>query len=149
MKMPTSVDLGLDSLAAVELADELRSQFGKEISVEDLLMNNFNSLCRQSVYSQKKTTIPTKSKIFSPPPDMSDSLRPTEKYPSAPSANSIEQGSRSRQQILQMIADNCGISVTTIEDKATPRDLGVDSLSVIELKTDIKDAFSLEISDSE
>lgn len=37
-------DMGVVSLAAVELAEELQTQFGKEIVVEDLLMSSSGAL---------------------------------------------------------------------------------------------------------
>ena len=36
--------MGVVSLAAVELAEELQTQFGKEIVAEDLLMSSYGAL---------------------------------------------------------------------------------------------------------
>ncbi|KAL9104895.1 MAG: hypothetical protein Q9163_000212 [Psora crenata] len=40
-------DLGVDSLAAVELAEELQNQFGKELAAEDLLESSFGALLEE------------------------------------------------------------------------------------------------------
>jgi acyl carrier protein len=52
-------------------------------------------------------------------------------------------------QVRQIIADNLGVSIAHIEDAADLKDLGADSLDIVELVMDIEDNLSVEVSDEE
>ncbi|RAL60849.1 hypothetical protein DID88_010174 [Monilinia fructigena] len=116
-------DLGVDSLAAVELAEELQTQFGKEIAAEDLIMSNYASLSQifVPVPSKKWKPLNTHSPVIS--------IQSTPRVTSGNNENSLK-----RQKVLQMISETCGAPVHEIRESAALGDLGVDSLSAIELK---------------
>ncbi|KAI0161034.1 putative polyketide synthase [Hypoxylon sp. FL1284] len=56
---------------------------------------------------------------------------------------------RIRQRLLELISENCGESLTHIEDSASLQDVGVDSLSVIELGSSVEDSFGVQFSDDD
>ena len=135
-------DLGVDSLAAVELAEELHAQFGKEMS-EDFLELSYGALSELLIPSSstKKAKLPTSNTsgpqagTASPPPS------------SAPNANSAPPNTQGRQVALKLLSDTSGAPIASIEGQATLGELGIDSLSAVELKGDLEDAFEIEIED--
>ncbi|KAI2607135.1 putative polyketide synthase [Hypoxylon fragiforme] len=56
---------------------------------------------------------------------------------------------RIRQRVLELISENCGEPLTHIEDSASLQDVGVDSLSVIELGSSMEDSFGVQLSDDD
>lgn len=56
---------------------------------------------------------------------------------------------RLRQRLLELISENCGESLTHVEDSASLQDVGVDSLSVIELGSSVEDSFGVQFSDDD
>ncbi|KAF7944492.1 hypothetical protein EAE96_010883 [Botrytis aclada] len=131
-------DLGVDSLAAVELAEELQMKFGKEIAAEDLMMSSYANLLRIFVSTaQSRKSRPMKAKIA-----------PVEIINQPPEASSRhDSNSGERTKVLRMISEICGAPIDEIRDSAALQDLGVDSLSAVELKSELEDAFSIEIDD--
>ncbi|KAB8291846.1 hypothetical protein EYC80_006628 [Monilinia laxa] len=131
-------DLGVDSLAAVELAEELQTQFGKEIAAEDLMMSNYASLSRifVSVASKKSKLVNTHPPVIS--------IQSTPRVTSANNESFLK-----RQKVLQMISETCGAPVHGIQESAALGDLGVDSLSAIELKSELEHAFTMQTDDED
>lgn len=135
-------DLGVDSLAAVELAEELQAQFGKEITAEDLLISSYGALSELLVpfSSIKKATLPT-----------SNNSGPQVAVPTPPSflsnVNASPQNTQGHQVVLKLLSDTSGAPIAAINGKATLEELGIDSLSAVELKGDLEDAFEIEIED--
>lgn len=132
----TMVELGLDSLGAVEFADELQSHFGKEIAPEDLMTSNFEALAKilQVSISTRDT-----SNSDLPTPDT------TQNTLAAQEAKAPMQSSGRQKDVLSILSETSGASPTSIQSQTTLRDLGIDSLSGIELKGDFENAFSIEI----
>ena len=130
-------DLGVDSLAAVELAEELQTLFGKKIAEDDLLTSSFKSLAELLFQSPlaKKVKTPKPSKPISP-------ARPTT-LPIRDSSSSAQ----SLQMALKLLSDTSGAPADSIKGKMTLSELGIDSLSAVELKGDIETAFEIEIED--
>ena len=130
-------DLGVDSLAAVELAEELQNKFGKEVDAEELLDLTYDALSKlffpnilaSSARNQSKPTKPATAS-----PNKSDS---------APSSKS--DMSKERSKLFQMISETSGAQISSIVDNATFESLGLDSLSAIELKSDVENTFSVEV----
>lgn len=139
-------DLGVDSLAAVELAEELQAQFGKEVEAEDLLMSSFGTLSELLVpfSPTKKAMMPT-----------SNNSGPQAVIPDAPSSSSSSssnmkaspQNTQGRQIALNLLSETSGAPIAAIIGTATLQELGIDSLSAVELKGDLEDAFEIEIED--
>ena len=139
-------DLGVDSLAAVELAEELQAQFGKEVEAEDLLAKTFGALAGLlvPVASGKKAKLPTQKKTGP------QTTIPTETpSPSTPpsNANAGPKDSKGHQTALKLLSETSGAPIPSINGKATLQELGIDSLSAVELKGDLEDAFDIEIED--
>lgn len=139
-------DLGVDSLAAVELAEELQTQFGKEITAEDLLASSYGALLELLVpfSSTKKAPLPT----FNRPESQvaTHSLPPSTPLSSAEVTFS-SKNKQGRQLALKLISETSGAPVTSIDGIATLGEIGIDSLSAVELKGDLEDAFGVEIED--
>ena len=145
-------DLGVDSLAAVELAEELQAQFGREIAAEDVIDSSFGALLGLLIpYSPtKRSTSPTQSNsgsqttIPTPPSSSTSSL-------SLASSSSIIHASTSNMQgyqtALKLLSDSSGAPIASIDSKLTLQELGIDSLSAVELKGDLENAFDIEIED--
>ncbi|ESZ91464.1 BcPKS16, polyketide synthase [Sclerotinia borealis F-4128] len=132
-------DLGVDSLAAVELAEELQTQFGKEIAAEDLMMSNYASLSQIFISATPmKKLKPAKAKA------PAVSVQPARQVTTSNNDNSMK-----RRQVLRMISETCGAPVDEIRESAALQDLGVDSLSAVELKSELEDVFSIEIDDDD
>ena len=138
-------DLGVDSLAAVELAEELQARFGKEVEAEDLLTSTFGALAELlvPVASTKKAKVPipkksgTQTAIPTQPPSSS-----------SPSSNDNAGAQNTkRQAALKLLSETSGAPIPAINGKATLEALGIDSLSAVELKSDLEDAFNIEIED--
>ena len=132
-------DLGVDSLAAVELAEELQSAFGKEIEAENLLAINYAELAKlcERPPSAKKAS---KSKATL--------LAQSAGEPVAASVSNPKTKSSQRlQDLFKLLSETSGAPAASIEQGATLQEIGVDSLSAVELKDDIEDAFSVTIED--
>lgn len=127
-------DLGVDSLAAVELAEELQSRFGKQISAEDLLTSTYEAL--------STLLLPT-----NPKPKQSHASPENTIKIESPSTKPSPGGSARLQHIMKLLSETSGAPVDSIEQQATLQEIGIDSLSATELKSDLEDAFSIEIED--
>ena len=136
-------DLGVDSLAAVELAEELQTRFGKDVDADYLMMSTYEALSKlllPTTSTKSKTAVSTSVKIDTP--------TTTQTLSTAKVVTASPKSGR-RQDVLKMLSETSGAPVSSIEDGATLQDLGIDSLSAVELKSDIEDAFSVEIDDDE
>ena len=138
-------DLGVDSLAAVELAEEFQTQFGKEIAPEDLLASSFGALLKLlPVSSTKKAPLPTSNK----PGPQAASHTPSSSAPvSSSEVTSSPKNKQGYEIALKLLSETSGAPIASIEGKATLAELGIDSLSAVELKGDLEDAFDIEIED--
>ncbi|EMD94543.1 hypothetical protein COCC4DRAFT_152704 [Bipolaris maydis ATCC 48331] len=133
----TMADLGVDSLAAVEFAEDLRSQFGKDIESTDLLASTLNALSQLVLTSVSKPQPKTKS--------VKAHVVQMDPLPQVRAAAS----SAGRQRLLKIVSDACGAPPSDINDSHTLRDLGVDSLASVELTSDLENAFSIQIDESD
>ena len=138
-------DLGVDSLAAVELAEELQARFGKEVEAEDLLTSTFGALAELlvPVASTKKAKVPTPKKSGT------QTAIPTQPPSSSSPSSNDNAGAQNtkRQDALKLLSETSGAPIPAINGKATLEALGIDSLSAVELKSDLEDAFNIEIED--
>lgn len=138
-------DLGVDSLAAVEFAEELQSRFGSEITPEDLMISSHEALCKLLLPAPSAKVPLPNSKAAS---SHIQQRAPPAAQPAAKSqGNSTPGNSELRQKVLQLVSESSGAPVDSMHDEASLQDLGVDSLSAVELKGEFEDAFSMEIDD--
>lgn len=131
-------DLGVDSLAAVELAEELQTQFGREIAAEDLLDSSYGALAK--VLMPAPLAKKGKSSKANKPRPQADVTPPS-------SSASPPSDGNGASIALKLLSDTSGAPVESIEGKATLSELGIDSLSAVELKGDLENAFEIEIED--
>ncbi|KAL1635043.1 Type I Iterative PKS [Diplodia intermedia] len=135
----TMADLGVDSLAAVEFAEDLSQQFGKDIAAPDLLGCDLGALARLCLTLEPKPR--TKARAAGPSPPVAEML------PLVDVAQSVGTGP-GRDRLLKIVGDACGAPVADIRDDETLRDLGVDSLAAVELKSEIEEVFAVEVDEN-
>ena len=149
-------ELGLDSLAAIELAGDLANKYEKELEPEDILAKTVDELC-QSVFGAKKVkptaretaprtreSIPQTRETV---PQARETIPPSLKLPAQ--AHAKKQKSQHKQQLLKIISEVSGAPTAAIADHMAMQEVGMDSLSLIELKTEIENFFSIEIQDDD
>ncbi|KAL2257749.1 hypothetical protein VTK26DRAFT_9223 [Humicola hyalothermophila] len=145
-------DLGVDSLAAVELAAEITAQFGKEIQATDLLESTIAALLKELGASAAPTISPAAA--VKAVESIRESESPAVATPSSsgastpPTGGGQSENSGQRKALFAILEDISGADMSTISDDQTLRDLGVDSLAVVQLQGDLEAAFSIEL-DSE
>ncbi|TVY45279.1 3-methylorcinaldehyde synthase [Lachnellula subtilissima] len=134
-------DLGLDSLASVELVSELVSKFGLVITSDDLVTSTLHSLNQAlGISSSHPVNIESKK------PRTGDYVSPNSI--ASPLYDLPEQESDGRrQQFLQILAEISGAKLEDIEPPNALADLGIDSLSSVDLKQELEDAFSERLDD--
>ncbi|KAI4253111.1 MAG: hypothetical protein LQ352_003890 [Teloschistes flavicans] len=130
-------DLGVDSLAAVELAEELSSRFGKDVSSDDLLAFNYRELAKLCQVTMATKSAPAAKAIAPTPPRSAETKAP----------ESVPASSHRMNDLLKILSESSGAPIPSIEQGATLQELGIDSLSAVELKDDLEDAFSVVIED--
>lgn len=123
--------MGLDSLGSAELAEELGNKFGCNISSIDLLEYSLEKLQHMIVGHQAPATLP-------PPHQPRVSMEVT-------SQETIEEDDRSYSRIMNILAEVSGADLKDIEPTTTLMDLGADSLSMMDLKQEIEEAFSISL----
>ncbi|POS72644.1 polyketide synthase [Diaporthe helianthi] len=123
--------MGLDSLGSAELADELGNQFSFSISSLDLLEYSLEKLQQKVVGRQTPATLP-------PPhqPRVSKEVN---------SEESREEDESSYSRLMTILAEVSGADFKDIEPTTTLMDLGADSLSMMDLKQEIEDGFSISL----
>ncbi|KAI9667742.1 MAG: Type I Iterative PKS [Bathelium mastoideum] len=128
-------DLGLDSLASVELIGELSSKFGVAIN-EDVGQCTLQGLYRQLGTKSPPipVSLPDSPKIVVPTPTMND-----------PDDRGDLDGSL--QKFLQILVDVSGARPQDIKPQEELANLGIDSLSSVDLKQELEDNFAVRISD--
>ncbi|KAK0713556.1 putative polyketide synthase [Lasiosphaeria miniovina] len=60
-------------------------------------------------------------------------------------ASSDAWAMRTRQRLLELISENSGAPPTSIHDSASLQDIGLDSLSLMELKSSVEDTFVVQL----
>ena len=143
----TMGDLGVDSLAATELAEELQNRFNKEVDSDNLLMSTFDALSKELVppIPAKAKTTKTKSALSST--GSSEDQTASGSSPSKATNESTSQNPQRRNDLLRLLSESSGAPASSIKDNATLAEIGVDSLSAVEMKNEIEDTFAVEIED--
>jgi acyl transferase domain-containing protein/SAM-dependent methyltransferase len=133
-------DLGVDSLAAVELAEELQSRFGKDIASEDLMASSYGELAKICQVSTSTKRSSTEKKVTLPTDRTSNVIAAAGVVPKA-------KPTKGMQDLLRLLSETSGASVASIQESASLTEIGIDSLSAVELKDDLEDTFSVTIED--
>ena len=68
---------------------------------------------------------------------------------SSSSVNASSQNLEVNQTALKLLSDTSGSPIASIRDSATLQELGIGSLSAVELKGDLENAFKIEIEDGQ
>ena len=131
--------LGIDSLASIELADELSSKFGMPVAANILLDADISKLCRhlgitegETPVSEAKVTLAT-----SKPSPPALQLSPSKK----------EQGQSVRQKLRDILSQYSCCPALSITDNAHLEEMGIDSLAKIELKAELEASFEIDVDD--
>ncbi|TVY40548.1 3-methylorcinaldehyde synthase, partial [Lachnellula occidentalis] len=135
-------DLGLDSLASVELVSELLSKFGLVITSDDLVTSTLHSLNQALGISGSGSV-----NIESNKPRTGDYVSPNSTDSPLYDLPEQESDGRRRQHFLQILAEISGAKFEDIEPPNALADLGIDSLSSVDLKQELEDAFSVRLDD--
>jgi acyl transferase domain-containing protein len=135
-------DLGVDSLAAIELAEELQTQFNIDVSSTDITSTTISALALlvpTSISADfSHETIDENSSVTS----VSSGLT----TPSiGPSSQSSADDFSSIENLFRLIAEYAAIDASSINGESDLESLGVDSLSLIELKSALEDSYGIDI----
>ncbi|KAL8699113.1 MAG: hypothetical protein Q9224_001556 [Gallowayella concinna] len=136
--------LGIDSLASIELADNISSRFDVQVSATSLLDTDFATLCSLLGLAQDcegNETVGTPGITL----EKSKQLPQAIKVP----LPKKQQRHDVRQQLAEVISRHSGYPTASITDNARLEELGIDSLAKIELRAEIEAAFNTDVNGSE
>lgn len=131
------VDLGLDSLASVELVGELASRFGIAIDSNTLMSSNLNDLTRYKSDCRDEAAKGEPARAGTDPETTSKASE---------ASNAVGNKGQERIQIFtQILMDVLGAKAEDIKPGALLVDLGVDSMSANDLKQEVEDVLSVKL----
>ncbi|KAL8777970.1 MAG: hypothetical protein Q9213_007622 [Squamulea squamosa] len=133
--------LGIDSLASIEVADELSSRYGTPIAATTLLGIDFSTLCHQLGMNEGVHPAETAPATLAASQTLPGALRL--------SRPRMEQVQAERQKLVEIISQYSGCPVSSITDDATIEEMGIDSLAMIELKAEVEAKFHIELDDND
>lgn len=133
-------DLGIDSLAAVELSEDISSEFDITISSNDVLCGTVQDIVMLVLKDQPAAAASAKVQQI---PRLV--IPEQTKEPSAPSAS---QSNESLPKVLHMVHEATGAPINEIRHSDRLADLGADSLSFVELKHELEHAFGLTLDEA-
>ena len=137
-------ELGLDSLSSVEMIDELTSKFGMEITSDELITATLETLL-QRIDDAGVQTVSAQAQACHKNSTGSSIMENS----SSESSPRCIQNPRQLQRLLQIIADASGVESSNIQEQHTLADLGVDSLSAVDMTQQLEDSFSTQIESSQ
>lgn len=129
--------MGLDSLGSAELAEELNTKFGLSISSLSLLDQSLGQL-QQLVGCQPPESHPPESHHVAQRSHVPSSSEPV-------GIITANETNRNYNRLLNILAEVTGARPEDIKPTMTLVDLGTDSLSMIDLKQEIEEAFSVSL----
>lgn len=143
-------DLGVDSLASVELADEINNRFGVVISPDKLLTLDFGALCQMTSVDDTQVN---QNHIAPFTKQTAQAFRLLETIPNSDALNkatprNLTQDPFSdgrRMRLFELISELCGVDVSHIQEHQSLQELGLDSLSTTELRSNLCDEFSTDL----
>ncbi|KAL8726230.1 MAG: hypothetical protein Q9166_006855, partial [cf. Caloplaca sp. 2 TL-2023] len=120
-------ELGLDSLASMEMAEELTSKFGLAIDAVELVTITSDALSHRL-------------EGFASSSETSENGRGTQAAPGSLRKSSADH-SLQHLEVLRILGDAIGIDPKNIEGRSTLGELGIDSLTTLDLKEQIEETF--------
>lgn len=134
-------ELGVDSLTTVEMTEEIATRYKKSFSLDIINTITFGAL----LGSLSPEGLPSRRH------DQNNSR--AEKSAPHTSARSISadnsaSGLKQRQALSEILDEYCGASGSIIEQNKTVGELGIDSLSIAEMKNRIQETFNVHLSDN-
>ncbi|KAK4182798.1 ketoacyl-synt-domain-containing protein [Podospora australis] len=130
-------ELGLDSLASIELAEQL-SAVGVAISSSDLTTASLNDLRKQLPRCEAPTPSP---KSLPSPSDFVMVDYPTSEQKLERSQSHLPHPStQTHDEVLRILSQLSGTGTQDINPEIALVDIGIDSLGLIELQQELKDA---------
>ncbi|EUC36127.1 hypothetical protein COCCADRAFT_34414 [Bipolaris zeicola 26-R-13] len=147
-------DLGIDSLATMELSDELKEQFGKSVSHHELQTLNLSALCQivsaDAMRATRKRPITSRKQVMSTPPVASEirTSRPKSNAIAISTLNSATEefeNDERQAKLFRLISELCGVDVSRIQENQSLADLGFDSLSTTELGSSLSDELDINL----
>ena len=136
-------DVGIDSLMGMELAHELEGKFKCSLPAELLVeLTTFQTLvqCVQSVLGPMNDDATAES-------DDHDESSSGSQRDDTPSDSISSVSSTAKMDLAEYLADFLGIGESDVVPDTLLRDLGVDSLLSMELRSEIAGKFDIHISD--
>ncbi|KAK4203201.1 conidial yellow pigment biosynthesis polyketide synthase [Triangularia verruculosa] len=132
-------ELGVDSLASVELVEQLSSKLNLVIDLDSLGESTVDSLARSLGHLPSNPLLPCSLPNF------------TSQQPSIPAAhNSIDNSLTAcpnAAKLFHVLEEISGNKADDISPNATLSELGIDSLSLIELQQEVEERFSVNMTD--
>lgn len=125
--------MGLDSLGSAELSEELNTRFGLAISSSNLLDSTLAQL-HQLVGIQHPELLSSKPKDIEP-----------QLHHSPVVADSEQDVDHNLEKLFHLLTDVSDARPEDIQPSTTLADIGIDSLSMIDLKQEIEDGFSVNL----
>ncbi|KAJ6278464.1 hypothetical protein J3E71DRAFT_183061 [Bipolaris maydis] len=147
-------DLGIDSLATIELSDELKEQFGKSVSHHELQTLNLSALCQivsaDSMRVTRKLPVTSRKQVAQTPPVVSEIRvsRPKSNLIASVTHKLVDEESETnirQAKLFKLISEFCGVDVSHIQEDQSLADLGFDSLSTIELGSSLSDELDINL----
>ncbi|KAK4180914.1 conidial yellow pigment biosynthesis polyketide synthase [Triangularia setosa] len=133
-------ELGLDSLASVELIEQLSSKLNLTIDFDGLVESTVESLARRlgPLAPKPSVVFPLLANLTARPSLMCTNYNHPE--------NDVKSLA-GHAKLLQILAELSGSRADEIPPSALLCEIGIDSLSVIELQHEVEQAFSVHLND--
>ena len=141
-------DLGVDSLASVELADELATKFSLTIDGDSIHGYTVRSLLDMTKcsYSPRLPEPFKDSALPTPEPSTIGSFSP-KVDPLGSKFDECNSRKVSRASMQKIVSDVCGVNISEYSPETSLGELGLDSLSLVELDADLEREFGVHISE--
>jgi acyl transferase domain-containing protein/SAM-dependent methyltransferase len=147
-------DLGIDSLASVELSDEINERFGKLVSPGELLTMTYGALSQMTspdvAKLSQKPIVPCRKQAATMPRPASEMIGNRSQFDRNNNAVSNQVDGdpvidTRPAKLFDLISELCGVDVSRFQEHQSLQDLGFDSLSTTELGSSISDEFNVDL----
>lgn len=131
-------DLGLDSLASVEIVDQLYSQFGVVVGAEEIVVSSLASLAQRLGVAKGQSGAGKPNSQISVSPDVASQ---------SPMSTSLSSAASGHAKLFSIISELSGTQAEDISPSSTLLELGIDSLALVELREEAEQLFSIGLGD--